>query len=260
MPRASRTGRASVLIIVATGLLAACVGGGSVTPPDTGDAASAVIASTASPSQTVPPPTPVPTSPPSTPTPADSVTIECGTGAPTLGATQVRAQADGVHLLVTGGVGRTLGWHDDLGGGSAEIESDPQLVSAPLPPGDLRLVCGVPGAAYDRAASLTVLDPFGLYRSPEITHVSECTGGDVDYVPGATGVNGAPIDIVRSFVRGLRATDVVELAGYDRPESESLVLRIRRDGETIGSVALWTDGAGGWLIGLATLCRGLAGF
>jgi hypothetical protein len=192
--------------------------------------------------------------------PDDSVAVECGPGAPTLAAARVRTQADGVHLLVSGGIGRNLGWHDDLGGGSATIESDPQLVSATLRPGEVRIVCGVPGAAYDRTASLMVLDPFGLYRSPEITHESACTGGDVDYVPGATGTIGAPIDIVRSFVRGLQATDVVEPAGYDRPEDEEGLFRIRREGETIGSVALWTDGAGGWLIGMATLCDGLAGF
>lgn len=197
-----------------------------------------------------------PSSAPPSIAPDDVARIGCAADPPSLTATTVRPQADGLHVLVEGGVGRELSIEHSSGRESATIESDPALVVLAIPPGDVLVRCQVPAPQDARPVRLSVVDPFGVYRAPVVTVGGECTNLVYDHVVGAPGRLSDPVLIAREVLSGLRPSDVVEPAGYLLSSSRDV--RVIRGPDTIGAVSFHEDGRGGWLLSSATLCGGLA--
>jgi hypothetical protein len=169
----------------------------------------------------------------------------------------VIAQPDGVHVAITntGDVG--VSFSVELGGDGAEPGERTETVWQ-LPPGETQVTCSViveggPGVAS--SASLNVVDPSGYYVP---THL-DCAGGEAygeapAYAEGATGVVGDPVQVVKDHVSGLEFDDAVERAAY--PESVEPVVRIVREGATVGLITLFDDGQGGWLVNSIEGCSG----
>ena len=76
----------------------------------------------------------------------------------------------------------------------------------------------------------------------------------MDYVEGARGKVVGPIRQSRDMLRGLRAGDVVERAGYATDKGS---VRVVRSGKVIGVLTFEDDGRGGWLLSGSTLCANL---
>jgi hypothetical protein len=186
---------------------------------------------------------------------AEFICDETGTISPSTSA--VIAQPDGVHVAVTNTGGSPVSFSVELGGDGAAPGERTEAVWQ-LPPGETQVTCSViveggPGVAS--SASLNVVDPNGYFVP---THL-DCAGGEAygeapAYAEGATGVAGDPIQVVRDHVSGLEFDDAVERAAY--PESQEPVVRIVRDGATVGLVTLFDDGHGGWLVSSIEGCSG----
>jgi hypothetical protein len=102
---------------------------------------------------------------------------------------------------------------------------------------------------------LDVVDPNGLYVPAELECASgEAYGSGGDYIEGATGFAGDPVQVARDHVSGLEFDDLIQQAGY--PESQLPVIRIVRDGAVVGKVTLRGDGSGGWLDDTVEGCSG----
>ena len=78
--------------------------------------------------------------------------------------------------------------------------------------------------------------------------------GSIDYVAGATGEHGDPVEIARARLRDrLKEGDVVRAAGYpEEPERHVIVVR---DGSTVADLKYIRDEAGtGWLVDTESTC------
>ena len=79
------------------------------------------------------------------------------------------------------------------------------------------------------ATALRIEDPDGFYRSVAIGNgVGSCASASLDYVEGARGKVVGPIRQSRDMLRGLRAGDVVERAGYATDKGSVRVVRVRQ--------------------------------
>jgi hypothetical protein len=166
----------------------------------------------------------------------------------------VRAQGDGVHVIVTNTSGGDLSFQWDLGGENAPIGKHELVLT--LPPGVTGVRCqdpgedaGPPGAYVD----LEIVDPDGVYVSTELS-CDEVTGWFADYGPDATG-DPDPVQSARDHLHGLEPGDVVEAAGY--PEDETPQVRVVRDRQVIAVLEYFPDGKGGWLESTGNACSGL---
>jgi hypothetical protein len=116
--------------------------------------------------------------------------------------------------------------------------------------GVYRLGCGGSSVAF------AVVDPDGIYTSTELgCNNGSGTTGIVDYAEDARGRQGSVLDVARMELRGLRAGDLVEPAGYPTAAGERLV-RVVRAGRIVAVLAYADDGHGGWLIGTTRMCPG----
>lgn len=161
----------------------------------------------------------------------------------------VQAQRDGVHVIVDNvGAGDLLvGWE---GGGDGAGRGEQRFVF-PIAPGNARFRClpnlpdvdpGMPGG-WKR---LEVLPPKG-WVSPEVDCPDEAFSSNIDYVPGATGVDD-PLAHARKRADG----DVVR-AGYTTEESITFA-SVDEDGKAEASFGYISDGHGGWLLSTTSGC------
>jgi hypothetical protein len=98
-----------------------------------------------------------------------------------------------------------------------------------------------------------------VYRSTELD-CDTVSSGVVDFVPGAEGDMGDPVDLARATLEdatgGLQPSDVVERAGY--PEWDEPIVRLVRDGEVVATIRYFEADGGGWLRDTTSMCDGLA--
>lgn len=180
---------------------------------------------------------------------AASLEVRCDGQTTRLLTPVVQAQRDGVHVVVNNvGSGDLLvGWE---GGGDGAGRGEERFVF-PILPGNARFRClpdlpdvdpGMPGG-WQR---LEVLPPEG-WVSPEIDCPGEMFSSNIDYVPGAAGVED-PLAHARKRADG----DVVR-AGYTTEEGITFV-STDEDGKTKESFGYISDGDGGWLLSTTSGC------
>jgi hypothetical protein len=204
----------------------------------------------------------------------DVATVRCDGEEVAVDTPTVRAQADGVHLLVVATAETAFSITEDAGeigpspddpvGAGQGLNSVPgdNLILSNVPPGRYLVACGPvgtdPGDAGPAAgtASLEVVDPAGYHVSREV----QCPGDRVvgmapSYADGAEGDRGDPVDVARARLTGLEEGDIVERAGYAHSPGEPYV-RVVRDGTVIAEITLFDDGNGGWLLSALSSCEG----
>jgi hypothetical protein len=191
--------------------------------------------------------------------PTDVAVFSCdpnGTISPS--AFVVAAQPDGVHIAISNAGDIPVSFSiDGLGGDGVEPGGRKETVWQ-IPPGEATVSCNDVsdgGSGVASSASLDVVDPNGLYLPAELECASgEAYGSGGDYIEGATGLAGDPVQVARDHVSGLEFDDLIQQAGY--PESQLPVIRIVRDGAVVGKVTLRGDGSGGWLDDTVEGCSG----
>jgi hypothetical protein len=170
----------------------------------------------------------------------------------------VAAQPDGVHIAITNtGYARVMYWIDGIDGDGAEPGERNETVWQ-LQPGTTTVVCGVVsggGTSVASSASLKVVDPEGSYVPADLDCPDAASSQISDYVEGAVGVQGDPVEVARQHLSGLEFDDQVDRAGY--PESDHPVVRVVRDGDVVASATFLSDGQGGWLIETLDVCYGV---
>jgi hypothetical protein len=181
-------------------------------------------------------------------------TITCTRdGGTELSAMQVEATPDGVHAHVANRSGEPA----SLNGLGTDVDPGSSDIVTATPPGEVDVACwpfsGHDGPEPD-TTTLEILDPNAYFRSSEL----ECEGDlawsqDNDFVAGATGTPGQPIDIARDRVRGLEPSDELVGVGYAEREGAAAVA-IVRDGATIGVVSFTRADDGGWLLSGGSGC------
>lgn len=150
---------------------------------------------------------------------------------------EVRPQPDGVHVLLDNRTGEDLGVSFDTGfedGGDNADEGTTEHVWL-APPGRVDLACSghAEQTAPQDGASFTVVDPDGLWVSPDLG----CDSGRAvasSGAPDATPPKGDPrnpVEIAGERFGPLRPDERLEEAGY--PKGEPRIVRLTRDGRTI---------------------------
>ena len=178
----------------------------------------------------------------------------------------VRLQSDGVHLVLTGepGVSYYL-LASGPGGGSGGRAGEEQVLN--VGPGRIVLVCISDDSQQDPSeiphrAHLTVVDPDGIHRSPELTGCRDGSrfilNSEAARTPDARGEEGPPIEVARRAFQqgGIRDDDVVERAG--NPDAWPVLVRMVRDGETVLVASLTERPDRGWFVDRLTGCEEFA--
>ena len=180
--------------------------------------------------------------------------VRCGPGAPDLASDRVRASRDGVRLHVTSVPGWQLGIEHETGRETVALATADQELVLRVAPGDVTVDCGDPTQlTLGPASALRIEDPDGWYRPMVIGDgAGTCVSGTASYGEDARGKVADPVQQAREVLRGLRAGDVVERAGY---ASDTGWVRVVRAGEVIGVLEFAPDGHGGWLLMGSSLCR-----
>jgi hypothetical protein len=133
----------------------------------------------------------------------------------------------------------------------AAFEEPRTAFVATIQPGTYEIGCGGAPVAFE------VVDPNGLYVSGDLAcgdAGNSGTVGAIDYAPGALGMRGSPVQVARKALRGLRAGDLVERAGY--PETtETSAVRVVRESRTVAVLGFETDGHEGWLLTSTQACH-----
>ncbi len=191
---------------------------------------------------------------------APTAVITCSPSGTSVATPEVAARRDGVHVELRNETGaeRLV----EVGSGAAaQAEPLPAGMHArvwPLPPGEAQVTCydpaGDPGEEDAAAAAhLEIVDPDGVWVSTELPCDAVSTA-QLDYVAGAAGLQGDPVEAVRAdSADRLRPGDVVERAGYPDAEDPATV-RIVRDGRVISVLALVRAEDGGWLVSTVSDC------
>jgi hypothetical protein len=191
----------------------------------------------------------------------DAVQIICdGTGTTVL-TPVVRPQRDGVHLQVQNTTGEDLSFIVGGDGDSAPAGSSELIWS--LPPGTAKIGCVALSAPGDTRpdGDVTVLDAEGIWVDPAVggRGCPSVAVGSIDYVAGATGEQGDPVELARARLRdSLKEGDVVQAAGYpEEPERHVIVIR---DGSTVADLRYVRDEADtGWLVDTEYRCPSFNG-
>ncbi len=241
------------LAAIASVLIAAC--GGSIAPSRQASGPLSSAPTTESPDLSNSP-MPGPTTGPGQSVGAsDRLEIVCDLTTILVDVPLVIAQDDGVHIEVVNVGNNVLDLtieHPQDGPliGESVAKTGSALVES-VPPGSYLVSCGGPSIGF------TVLDPQDLYVSPvlacDITGGSG-TVGSIDYAPDAVGPRGRLVDVAQSELRGLRAGDQVERAGY--PAGAEHVIRVVRDRQAVAALTFADDGQGGWLLTGSRACAG----
>ena len=180
--------------------------------------------------------------------------VTCDGTATRIPLPRVRARADGIHVRFANTSGQALPFDvDDATGLAMFGDSVPVGGGAfvyTIGTGVYHLGCG------GRFATFAVVDPDGIYASTDLgCGNGSGTTGIVDYAESARGIQGSVLDVARLELRGLRAGDLVEPAGYPAAAGERLV-RVVRAGRAVAVLGYADDGHGGWLISTTRTCPG----
>jgi hypothetical protein len=163
----------------------------------------------------------------------------------------VRAQRDGVHLKFSNTSGKELAYSvEDVGGDS--VPAAGLSVIERFAPGTYKVSCAADLLAFE------VVDPAGFYTPAACADPGSGTTGTSDYVQGATGLRGTPIEVARRQLRGLAPGDVVELGGYPLAPASlaSPTVVVIRQGVVLAVLTYEADGKGGWLASTMRTCAG----
>lgn len=181
-------------------------------------------------------------------------------GAPRVGSPAVKPQRDGVHLEFVNESGKDLSFSIEDSGGGGMGSDAPQGTSSQavdLHPGTVLIACYdsfTEDAGEVAQTPLEIVDQDGLW----IPATLDCAlgfSGTSDYVEGARGKTD-PLEAAQEALAGyMKKDDFVEPAGY--PDTLTRIYRLVRAGETLGTVSLFDDGAGGWLADTVTGCSSL---
>jgi hypothetical protein len=231
------TDRRLALIISIAALLGGCTGSASPSP------STATVAPTASPT----------TTPSATAGVVASVLeVTCTASGTEIGASQVAAQRDGVHIDIANSTGeRRLFAIDEVGG--SNVPRTGVMMTQQMPTGSARIQCGPADGSSRDWVAIEVVDPDGHYVPDEVDCRS-VVSGSIDYVSDATGPKGKPVGVARRQITGLQADDQVERAGYAKASNPKV--RVVRDGSVVAVGSYFSDHAGGWLISDTTVCKG----
>jgi hypothetical protein len=157
----------------------------------------------------------------------------------------VRAQSDGVHVLVHNELqGERLSVTTETAGDGAS-PGDTSLLF-PIQPGPSRIRCQ--RESEDNAMEngdwgmFLVIEPPGWISPSLECHGTSSYHGIADFAQGARGVDDPLADSVRHFQE--QEGEVVQ-AGYATPTQRTFVLI--RDDVAVAGLEYWSDGAGGWL-------------
>jgi hypothetical protein len=203
-------------------------------------------------------------SPAAGPSPPGVATIVCDETGTTIETPSVRAQPDGVHVVVDNRTGVDPGFSARFADGRGHGDNAPPGTSEHVldaPPGTLEIGCyaGEHGSGEPDLRALEVVDVDGFYRSTALDCESS-SGGVIDYVPGAEGEVGDPVDLARVVFEEstgrLEPDDVVERAGY--PEWDEPIVRLVREGEVVATIRYFEADGGGWLRDTTSMCDGLS--
>jgi hypothetical protein len=194
--------------------------------------------------------------PSGSPLPPDVAEVVCEPAGPRVLTPVIRPQQDGVHLLVRNtfdeavavGLRAVSGGGRGDGGPPGEFE-----IVFPVAPGNLIVTCSPGDADHGDPrwqAPLEVVDPQDLF----VPYALDCGGGQamaqiIDYVPGAQGRRGDPVQIARDSIEGLSSTDVVDRAGYpsERQSTDEAIVRVVHEGSVVLTIHYRSDGQDGWL-------------
>ncbi|MGH2698004.1 MAG: hypothetical protein ACRDJL_02230 [Actinomycetota bacterium] len=147
----------------------------------------------------------------------------------------VEVQPDGVHVDVDNRAGEPAGFY---GLGTLDVGEGRHKVVISEPPGGMRVACD-PHSRHESDKKpvrydLELVDPQNHWITTEL----ECDPGTMiqstisDFEELGEGLAEDPVALVEESVQGLRADDVVELAGY--PKADTPSVRIVRAGQVIG--------------------------
>ena len=188
--------------------------------------------------------------------PADGVPthveLDCGAdGSMTLSSSLVQPGPDGVHLDVVNGFDEPV---------SVEgFDANPGRSTWVLTngPGTMGLACG-PFSQHGSGTepprtSLEIVDPLGLYVDGTVPCEIE-SSTVVDYAEEPVDEGPPPADVARDVIDGLRADDVLRLAGY--PEQDRADFVVVRDGEVVAAYGIVRFADQPWTIMGGSACQG----
>jgi hypothetical protein len=185
---------------------------------------------------------------------ADPLTLTCTReGGTELSASQVEAQADGVHVHVENRSGEPA----SLNGLGYDAEPGSSDIVTSTPPGSVDVACwpfsGHEGPEPD-TTRLDILDPNAYFVSSELECEGNLSWSQVnDFIAGAEGTPGEPVDIARDRIHGLEPGDELLPTGY--PEREDAAsIAVVRNGSTVAVAGFQRADDGGWLLGGGSGC------
>lgn len=178
--------------------------------------------------------------------------VRCDGESITIVTPVVQAWPDGVHFRVMNTGDRYLLFgprEQDLPAGETR-----EIVLS-MPPGERMVFCypeSEPSPQPQQEATVEVVDPGGLWVSPDL----ECPGDTLlETIPFVSGpIEGDPEEVARGEVPQIRPNDALERAGY--PASTEVILRVVRDGRTVGAVSLSPAGEDRWFMTGYRFCSG----
>lgn len=190
----------------------------------------------------------------------DVASVVCDPSGTTVLTPDVRPQPDGVHFRVDNRTGEHLGFEVDGSGGRNAPPGAHELEDGAwvLAPGAIQVRCFDARQHHPWIssgwASMTIRDPQGLWVPDQVT--CEYSSMQIsDFVSGAKGEQGDPVDVARRAMSGfLEEGDQVLLAGY--PEAVSPEVAVVRDGAVVATLKLLSDGQDGWLVSERAECTG----
>ena len=177
--------------------------------------------------------------------------------------TEVRAQPDGVHLVIDNAGGATHLLSDMKG--PRPVPGDRTLrfslfdphpdgytrVVANWPPGPVEIACEFPGLDQ-RSATVRVTDPNGLWISDALA--CEET---VPYERESIITNADLVIAVRENVRGVLPTDDLVRAGYPQDPFAAAYMLVVRDGDPVAVLILpYVGSEEGWYPFIGEICVG----
>lgn len=166
---------------------------------------------------------------------------------------EVRAQADGVHIQVDNRADEFV----SLNGGGLDFSQGTTEQVARVAPGEVKIACW-PGSMHSeqepKRLTVQVHDPNQHWVPAEL----ECPRDELivsstgDFAADSKGTPGDPEEIARSEVEGIEDTDSVQSVGY--PDAENRQVAVERNEETIALLSFSPAPKGGWLLGGYSAC------
>ena len=185
---------------------------------------------------------------------ADVVEVTCRKdGTARISPSKVTAAPDGVHVVVDNRTGEYVSLVDLV----VETEDAQATLVSQAAPGKVDVGCWLhslhQGGGNPATLPLRVEDPAGLWKDPALECAPDDTIGDItsDFFGNAEGDQRSPEEIVRGM-KGVRASDVVERAGY--PDAAEPRTRVVRDRKTVALAGFQATEDGGVQMGMFESC------